>query len=238
MTEPIRLSKRVAEIRACSRREAELLIQGGWVRVDGKVVEEPQHRVSVERIEVSRDARPQALASVTLLLHKPAGMALEAAQAMLTPDHWAGDASGLRPLRLYFKDQVRVSDMGQRASGLLVFTQDERIARKLREDALLLEHEVLVDVGGTPPADALDKLRQAAATLVLGGMRLGTCKVSWQSEARLRFALKGERPGQIAAVCEAAGLQVQGMRRLRIGRVAMGPLAPGQWRYLLPGERF
>jgi len=238
MTEAIRLSKRVAELRGCSRREAELLIQGGWVRVAGVVVEEPQHRVAAERIEVSEDARPMALASVTLLLHKPAGLSLEAAHGLLTPEHWAGDASGQRPLRLHFKDQVRVSDMGPLASGLLVFTQDERIARKLREDALLLEHEVLVDVGGTPAPEALSRLQQAAASLEVDGRRLGTCKMSWQSEARLRFALKGDRPGQLAALCQAAGLQVQGMRRLRIGRVALGPLAPGQWRYLLPGERF
>jgi len=238
MSEALRLSKRVAEIRGCSRREAELLIQGGWVTVEGVVIEEPQHRVAGERIEISKNAHALAQPSVTLLLHKPAGLELDAAQALLAPAHWAGDASGQRPLRVHFKDQVRVSDMGPRASGLLVFTQDARIARKLREDALLLEHEVLVDVGGAHPPDALERLRRAAASLEVDGRRLGACKLSWQSESRLRFALKGERPGQIAAVCEAAGLQVQGMRRLRIGRVALGPMAPGQWRYLLPGERF
>lgn len=238
MTDRIRLSKRVAELRGCSRREAELYIQGGFVRVDGTVVEEPQHRVTEERVEISGDARLLGLAPVTLLLNKPAGISQESAQDLLAPEHWAGDDSGLRPLRMHFKDQVRVSQMGPRASGLLVFTQDERIARKLREDAQLLEHEVLVEVGATPPENALERLRHAAATLVVDERRLGVCKVSWQSEARLRFALKGERPGQLVTLCEAVGLQVQGMRRLRIGRVALGPLAPGQWRYLLPGERF
>lgn len=238
MTEPIRLSKRVAEMRGCSRREAELYIQGGWVRVDGVVVEEPQHRVAEECIEIDADARAQAAGSVTLLLHKPAGVSQDAAQALLMPENWAGDASGLRPLRVHFKDQRRVSSMGPRASGLLVFTQDERIARKLHEDAHLLEHEVVVELGGTPPPDALAQLQHKASGFVVDGQRLGLCKLSWQSEKRLRVALKGERPGQIAALCEAVGLQVQGMRRLRIGRVALGPLAPGRWRYLLPGERF
>lgn len=238
MSEPVRLSKRVAQMLGCSRRQAELCIQGGWVRVDGVVVEEPQHRVGTQRVDVASNARLEPVMPVSLLLHKPAGVDQEAAHEWLTPAHWAGDSSGLRPLRLHFKDQQRMASLGPRASGLLVFTQDGRIARKLREDADGLEHELLVEVSGTPHPQALARINRPDHGLVMDGRPLGLCKVSWQSERRLRVALKGERPGEVAFLCEAMGLQVQALRRLRIGRVALGPLAPGQWRYLLPNERF
>lgn len=52
MTDPIRLSKRLAELTACSRREAELYIEGGWVSVDGEVIEEPQFKVLDQRVEL------------------------------------------------------------------------------------------------------------------------------------------------------------------------------------------
>lgn len=247
MTEPLRLAKRVAEIMRCSRREAELYIEGGWVQVDGQVVEQPQFRVSEQRIEISPEARPMALAPVTLLLHKPAGAEAgwgalpdsEPAHAWLRAEQWDGQLeAGLKPLQRHFKEQRLMTPLAPRASGLVVFTQDGRIARKLREDAQLLEHEVLVEVTGTPHPGAMERVNRPDAGWTLDGQALGPCKVSWQSEKRLRFALKGERPGQIAFLCEAMGLQIQGMRRLRIGRVAMGRLAPGQWRYLLPHERF
>ena len=247
MTEPIRLSKRVAELKACSRREAEQFIAGGWVTVNGQVVDEPQARVSNELVEISPDASALTVQAVTLLLHKPPGAEAglghlpdtHSAAAWLTPEHWDGDeGAGLRPLKKHFLDQVLLSPLAPRASGLVVFSQDWRIARKLREDAQLMEHEVIVEVSGTVQPGGVERLNRADHGFTLDGLPLGACKVSWQSEARLRFALKGERPGQIAFLCQAVGLTVEGMRRIRIGRVAMSRLAEGTWRYLLPGERF
>lgn len=243
MSESIRLSKRVAQIKGCSRRDAELYIEGGWVTVNGVVVEQPQARVSDERVELSADATLTALTPVTLLLHKPAGLDLgqggPQSQSWLTAEDWNGDMqAGLKPLQRHFKDQSLMTPLAPAASGLVVFTQDWRIARKLHEDAMLLEREVLVDVSGTAAPGALERLNRPDHGLTLDGQALGPCKVSWQSENRLRFALKGERPGQIAYLCHWMGLQVEGMRRLRIGRVSMGRLIAGQWRYLLPHERF
>lgn len=247
MTEPLRLSKRVAELMRCSRREAELYIEGGWVTVGGQVVEEPQARVSDEQVTVSPDARPMAVLPVTLVLHKPAGAEAglgrvegsQPAVQWLTPAHLDGNPeAGLQPLRRHFKDQALMTPLAPRASGMVVFTQDARIARKLSDDAHMLEREVLVDVSGSAQAGMLERLNRPDHGLELDGRPLGPCKVSWQSETRLRFALKGERPGQLAFLCELLGLQVQGMRRIRIGRVPLGRLAPGQWRYLLPHERF
>ena len=234
MTEPVRLAKRLAEMLPCSRREAEQYIEGGWVTVDGVVVEEPQFRVSNQTIEVSRDASLLALTAVTLLLHKPAGH--EADLSLAT--RWPEDRSGIRQLKKHVSAAELVTPLADAASGLVVFTDDWRVARKLREDAATLEHEVVVEVKGDIKLGGLERLNRIDHGFTFNGVLLPPAKVSWQSEARLRFALKGERPGQIAYLCESVGLQVEAMKRIRIGRVPMSHLQPGQWRYLLPHERF
>jgi 23S rRNA pseudouridine2604 synthase len=247
MTEPTRLAKRLAEMLNCSRREAEQFITGGFVRVDGVVIEEPQFRVQGQKIDVSPEATLLGAQPVTLLLHKPvdfeAGLgaqqgAARAADLLTSAQLWADDRSELTPLKKHFADQVLVTPLAPRAGGLVVFTQDWRIARKLSEDANVMEHEVLVEVSGEISAGGLARLNRVDHGFTFNGVQLGAAKVSWQSEKRLRFALKGERPGQIAYLCECVGLKVEGMRRIRIGRVAMSSLPVGQWRYLLPHEKF
>lgn len=245
MTEPVRLAKRLAEMLSCSRREAEQYIEGGWVSVDGVIVEEPQFRVLDQAIVLDKDASLLALAPVTLLLHKPAGheavpdghaasLAPLLSPATQSPD----DRSGIRPLKKHFSSVELVTPLATPASGLVVLTQDWRVTRKLREDARLMEHEVVVDVSGDIKPGGLERLNRVDHGFTFKGMLLPPAKVSWQNETRLRFALKGEVPGQIAYMCESVGLKVEGMKRLRIGRVAMSQLQPGQWRYLLPHERF
>ena len=248
MTEPVRLSKRLAEMLACSRREAEQYIEGGWVTVDGEVIEEPQFRVLNQVIEVSKDASLLALSPVTLLLHKPpdAGAGLDvadsnaaAASQWLTPaNQSADDRSGVRPLKKHFSTVELATPLATPASGLVVFTQDWRVTRKLREDVSTLEHEVIVQVSGDIKPGGLERLNRVDHGFTYNGVLLPPAKVSWQSENRLRFALKGERPGQLAYFCESVGLKVEAMKRIRIGRVPMSHLQPGQWRYLLPQERF
>lgn len=248
MTEPQRLAKRLAEMLSCSRREAEQYIESGWVRVDGVVVEEPQFRVLNQTVELAAGASLLALAPVTLLLHKPAGYeaglgdaadskAISASQLLSAATQSPEDRSGIRPLKKHFSGSALATPLATAASGLVVFTQDWRVARKLREDAGVLEHEVIVEVTGEINPGGLERLNRVDHGFTFNGV-LPPAKVSWQSEARLRFALKGELPGQIAYMCESVGLKVQAMKRLRIGRVPMSQLPPGQWRYLLPHERF
>jgi 23S rRNA pseudouridine2604 synthase len=249
MTEPVRLAKALAQMLNCSRREAEQYIEGGWVRVDGVVVEEPQFRVAGEKIEVDRDASLLALTPVTLLLHKPAGHeaglgtasrqpAPPALQLLVPANRSADDRSGIRPLKKHFSAQALATPLATPASGLVVFTQDWRVARKLGEDAAVMEHEVIVEVSGQLVPGGLERLNRIDHGFTYQGVLLPPAKVSWQNETRLRFALKGEQPGQIAYMCEAVGLAVQAMKRIRVGRVPMSSLAVGQWRYLLPNERF
>jgi len=233
MNEPIRLAKRLAEILACSRREAEQYIEGGWVTVDGVVVEEPQFRVLHQKIELSKDASLLGPGAVTLLLNKPAGFEADLKQATHSPD----DRSGIKLLKKHLSTEL-VTRLARPASGLVVFTDDWRVARKLNEDAAMLEHEVVVEVQGSVKPGGLERLNRVDHGLTFNGKLLPPAKVSWQSEARLRFALKGELPGQIAYFCESVGLTVTGMKRLRIGRVTMSGLQTGQWRYLIADERF
>ncbi|MDO9402858.1 MAG: rRNA pseudouridine synthase [Polaromonas sp.] len=249
MTEPVRLAKRLAEMLNCSRSEAEQYIAGGWVSVDGLVVEEPQFRVLDQIITLSPDATLLDQASVTLLLHKPAGyeaglgpmpgQAPQAAQQLLSPSSLTPqDGSGVRPLKKHFTALNLATPLAAAASGLVVFTQDWRIVRKLTEDASVLEHEVIVEVTGTPQAGGLERLNRVDHGFTFDGKLLPPAKVSWQNETRLRFALKGELPGQIAFMCESVGLRIEAMKRIRVGRVPMRSLPAGQWRYLLPHERF
>ena len=233
MAELVRLAKRLAELLPCSRSEAEQFIQGGWVTVDGVVVEEPQFKVLHQTIALSQDASLLAPTAVTLLLHKPAGFAADLQLASRAND----DRSGIKQLKKHLTAEL-LTPLPLPASGLVVFSDDWRVARKLRDDAATLEHEVVVDVAGSIKPGGLERLNRVDHGFTFNGKLLGQAKVSWQSEARLRFALKGEQPGQIAYFCESVGLQVTGMKRLRIGRVPLRGLAAGQWRFLLPDERF
>ena len=236
MTEPIRLSKRLIEMTGCSRREAELYIEGGWVTVDGEVVEAPQFKVLEQRVELHPDAVAAPLEPVTLLLHVPSGHFPDRAAESVSPaSHWPEDASGIRPLHSHFLRLNTCIPLQAGADGLHVLTQDWRIERKLKEDLSKLEQEYVVEVIGTLTASQLKRLNHG---LVFNGTALPPCKVSWQNETRLRFALKNPLPGQIVFMCNSVDLKVLGMKRIRIGGVPLSKVQPGQWRYLAGKERF
>src|SRR5450830_791424 len=109
-----RLAKRVAALLPCSRREAEQYIEGGWVKVNGQLVEKPMFRVSSQQIEVDPHASLMEMSDVTLLLHKPAGFDSMAApgqantrikpaqQLLSSATHASADASGTRILKRHF----------------------------------------------------------------------------------------------------------------------------------------
>ena len=236
MAEPVRLAKHVAAMVPCSRREAEQYIEGGFVRVDGIVVEEPHFRVADQRVELDPGATTAALEPVTLLLHKPAGVHYEDVQQLLVPaNRAADDRSGIRSVKRHFAQLRPLMPLPPAASGLAVYSQDGRILRKLTEDALQIEQELVAEVSGAIAPEGLGLLCHG---LVWQGQPLPPAKVSWQSENRLRFALKGISPTQIEWMCAQVGLRLQGLRRIRLGRLPMAGLPPSHWRYLHPGERF
>jgi len=230
----VRLAKRVAALAGCSRREAELLIEGGAVRVDGTVTLLPQSRVRpAQEVSVEAGARPVEVSPVTLLLHKPAGLRGEDAAALLVPANQLAPSDDPRrnaALRRQLSGQKCFTPLEPLASGLLIYTQEWRVERKLIEDAGFIEHELMVDIAG-----------EVAPAALAGLQRLQSTRVSISRQAAgltgLRFAVKGPKPGQIEAACQRFGLQVQAMRRIRIGPLALAGLQPGQWRMLRPDER-
>ncbi|MBL8525917.1 MAG: RNA-binding protein [Betaproteobacteria bacterium] len=233
MTEPLRLAKRVAELMPCSRREAELYIEGGWVRVDGKVIEEPQFRVTGETIVIDSKANLEEPELMTFLYHQPTSGLVEGAISL--DNRASDDTSDIRPLKRHFTKLSMVLPLQTGATGLVVMTQDWRVSRKLVDNAITVEQEYVVEVAADVSPDVLKQLNHRVS---LRGRALPAAKVSLQSERRLRVALKTTELGQIAEMCRNAGVSVNAIRRLRIGRIAMAKLPPGQWRYLPPGERF
>jgi 23S rRNA pseudouridine2604 synthase len=239
----IRLAKRVAEMIPCSRAEAEQYIAGGWISVDGAVVEEAGARVAdAQDVVLHADATLVELVPVTILLHKPAGYSAGAdASAPPATDCLSQETLVLaghgkqRFLKRHLSGLTLTSPLETGASGLVVYTQDFRVARKLVDEGARVEEEVIVEVSGTIREGGLAALNHG---LTFNGKELAPMKVSWQNETRLRFALKGAKPGQIVHMCRMVGLRVVAIKRIRIGRMPMASLAVGHWRYLHEYERF
>lgn len=240
MSDLVRLAKRVAELAACSRSDAEHYIKNGWVRVNGRVVEDPAQPVSTEEVTLDEEARLDAVEPATILLHKPVGYDTisgnNPATALVQPEtRWADDPSGVRLLSRHFHRLTPLVPLDAEASGLIVLTQDGRVWRRLSEDGDAIEQEYVVEVSGDIAPYGLRKLNHG---LHYNGRALPPCKVSWQNEVRLRFALKGVQGGQLRDMCAQVGLEVVSIRRLRIGKISLAKMPVGSWRYLPVGERF
>ncbi|CAB3635522.1 hypothetical protein LMG26685_01520 [Achromobacter mucicolens] len=236
-----RLAKRLATELPCSRADAERYIEGGWVTVNGKVQEEPGLRVTASQtVSLLPGARLEEGRPVTILIHKPAGMYADdqpgSARDLILPENlMPGDRSGQRYLKRMFNGLKLVTPLERAASGLVVYTQEFAVARKLVDEGRHVEQEYVAQVEGQLSEADLARMQRGMA---YEGRPATPMKVSWQNENHLRFALKSPMPGFIEAVCEAAGLRLLALRRLRIGRLPMAGLAAGQWRYRLEYERF
>lgn len=253
----VRLSKRMSELGLCSRREADEWIPRGWVLVDGKPVTELGSRVRADaNIEILQAARSEQGERVTVLLHKPVGYVsgqaedgYEPAVVLFTAENqWSEDPTRKRFAPWQRKSLAPAGRLDIDSTGLLVLTQDGRVARALIGEDSTIEKEYLVrvqwhspegvverNVSEVFPAEKLELLRHG---LSLDGVALKPAKVSWQNEEQLRFVLREGRKRQIRRMCEQVGLQVVGLKRVRMGRVVLGDLPPGQWRFLGPFEKF
>ncbi len=238
MTTSIRLAKHLAKLIPCSRREADLYIMGGWVMVNGQVIEEPQFMVSQQKVELHPEANLNPVEPVTILFHQLASTDNDVTitqKLICAATRATDDCSGIRLLKQHFLQLTPCTPLERNAGGILVFTQDWRIARKLTKNSATIEQEYIVEVDGKLSPHGLKQLNHG---IKFNGQSLPPIKVSWQNETRLRFALKGVIPGQIAHMCLTVGLTLLSMKRIRIGRIAMSKLQPGLWRYLKPLQRF
>ena len=270
-----RLNKRLAELGLCSRREADDWIAHGWVYVNGAVAEMGVKVTPQDRVTVERAAQRHQDSRVTILLNKPMGYVSaqaedghEPAVSLINPrSHWRGDQSGLRFSPPHLRGLAPAGRLDIDSVGLLVLTQDGRVARQLIGEDSTLDKEYLVRVvyeGGAhtprhpdersaplqeinesdpvsnnvkavfPPA-LLEKLRHG---LSLDGQPLKPAKVEWQNPEQLRFVLVEGKKRQIRRMCEQVGLKVVGLKRIRMGKIVLGSLPVGQWRYLAPNESF
>jgi 23S rRNA pseudouridine2604 synthase len=247
-----RLNKRMAELGLCSRREADEWIARGWVKVNGRVAQMGLQVAAQDRIEVDRAAQGQQRQQVTILLHKPIGYVSGQAEDGHQPavalvqarSRWKGDVSPVRFSPSHFKGLAPAGRLDIDSTGLLVLTQDGRVARQLIGEDSMVEKEYLVrvsyadtvaDVQAAFPPAQLARLRHG---LSLDGQPLKPARVEWQNPEQLRFVLTEGKKRQIRRMCELVGLKVVGLKRVRIGQVVLGQLPLGQWRYLGPHERF
>jgi 23S rRNA pseudouridine2604 synthase len=248
MSELVRLSKRMSELGLCSRREADEWIERGWVRVDGVVVAELGSKVLPhQRITVERQAAAQQAKRVTVLLNKPMGYVSGQAEDGYKPavtlidanSRWKEDPTPGQFHPSQLRSLVPAGRLDIDSVGLLVLTQDGRIAKQLIGEDSSIEKEYLVRVQYSKPGRLPDAgLKLLNHGLSLDGKKLLPAKVRWQNDDQLNFVLREGKKRQIRRMCEAVGLKVLGLKRVRIGRVGLGDLPPGQWRYLGPNEKF
>jgi len=239
-----RLSKLMSERGLCSRREADEWIENGWVRVEGQVISTLGTRVPPDaRIEIDAAAHRQQRESVTILLHKPVGYVsgqaedgYQPAVVLIRPENrWAEDRAPQQWRPGHLRGLAPAGRLDIDSTGLLVFTQDGRVARRLIAHDSEVEKEYLVRVEGTLAPAGLALLNHG---LELDGERLKPARVSWQNEHQLRFVLRQGKKRQIRRMCELVGLKVTGLKRVRTGSVPLGKLPAGKWRYLRNDERF
>jgi len=239
-----RLSKIMSHRGMCSRREADRYIERGLVFVDGERISELGTKISPDaKIELSEEGKKRQQTQVTVLLNKPVGYVsgqpeknYKEALELISPNtRWDDDRS---PRKFNFgqlKGLVPAGRLDIDSTGLLILTQDGRIAKKIIGETSDVPKEYLVRVTGKLSADGLKLLNHG---LSLDDKPLKPAKVSWQNDDQLRFILREGKKRQIRRMCELVGLQVVGLKRVRIGNVMLGNIPPGQWRYLGEKETF
>ncbi|WP_420475074.1 pseudouridine synthase [Noviherbaspirillum sp. ST9] len=248
MNEPVRLSKRMSELGLCSRREADEWIERGWVRVDGKIISELGSKVLPnQRITIERQASAQQARRVTVILNKPVGFVSGQAEDGYKPavtlvsadSRWKEDKTPIQFHPSHLRSLVPAGRLDIDSVGMLVLTQDGRIAKQLIGEDTSIEKEYLVRVQYSKPGKLPDSdLKLLNHGLSLDGKKLLPAKVRWQNDDQLNFVLREGKKRQIRRMCEAVGLKVLGLKRVRIGRVKLGELPVGQWRYLGSDEQF
>jgi len=225
----------------CSRREADAFLAAGLVTVDGQPVGVGDKALPTQRIVLDQKGQARQRATVTILINKPIGLVSGQAEdgykpavtLVLPANQFAQDRSGITFNREHLRGIAVAGRLDIDSTGLLVLTQDGRVARHLIGQDSDVEKEYLVRVKGNLSAGELARLRHG---LVLDGRPLKPAQVSWQNEDQLKFVLKEGRKRQIRRMCELMGLTVLGLKRVRIGGIKLGNLPIGQWRYLAPDE--
>jgi 23S rRNA pseudouridine2604 synthase len=242
--EHIRLSKLMADQGICSRREADLCIEKGWVKVDGIVVDQLGTKVSPKAtITLLENAYEWIKSKLTVIINKPVGYVsgqaednYKPASVLLTEAHQVrSPGDGSPPSRLQMMSLAPAGRLDIDSWGLLILTQDGRVARSVISPDSRMKKEYLVWVDGhITPA----KIQKLCHGLSLDGKDLLPADVEHVKDNQLRFVLQEGKKRQIRRMCELVDLEVTGLLRTRIGPILLGNLKPNQWRYLSRKEIF
>lgn len=236
----VRLAKLMTERGLCSRREAEAYMARGLVYVNGVLVKEMGTKVEEDvRITLGSEALEQQKKLRTILFNKPIGIVsaqpekdYEPAIRLLTLENyhgknpWPEDPQELRGLAVCGRLDID-------SQGLLIFSQDGRLAKKIIGENTLIEKEYLVRFQGEITRE---KLKHLEYGLELDGDKLKKAQVDQINPDQLRIVLREGKKRQVRRMCELVDLKVLGLKRVRIGKLRLGDLPEGQWRYLLPSD--
>ncbi len=242
MSDPVRLSKLMSQRGLCSRREADKLIEQGLVRVNGQTVNTLGVKFP-EDVKIELSERAQAIQNerVTIMINKPVGYVsgqaeddyVPAVRLVTAETHSDTDQTNLRLRPSHFKGLAPAGRLDIDSQGLLVLTQDGRIAKQLIGENTELEKEYLVRVKGDISDARIDQLTFG---LELDGKPLKRAKVKQLNPDQLQIILREGKKRQIRRMCEAVGLHVSGLKRVRVGELRLGKLAEGEWRYVKAEE--
>ena len=239
MREPIRLDKRCVELFDCSRGEAIRYIEGGWVLVDSKVEERPNFKVQDQKVELHEYASSEPVKPVTLIFNLPLEFANDDStviQQLITPEsHCEEDYSGVKILNRHFHGLKPVLPLQNGTTGLTVYSKDYKVERTLLDHNRKKEEEYVIEFSDEYTPEILEQLSELAYS---NDESQPEFKVSQQSEKRMRFVTKFTHPDQIETLCKRVGLTTVAIKRIRIGRVSMKKLPPGEWRYLSENTMF
>lgn len=242
--EKVRLSKIMSERGLCSRREADTWIERGWVCVDNQRITLLGTKIYPDQdIFLSKQAQSHQSRWVTILLNKPVGYVsgqpekgYRAAVSLISQNtHFTPDRTSTRFTTIHLKGIAPAGRLDIDSQGLMVLTQDGRIAKQLIGKNSKIEKEYLVRINGKLDKGGLQLLNHG---LSFDGVPLKSARVSWQNRDQLRFILTQGKKRQIRRMCNQVGLTVVGLKRIRIGKVKLGRLPTGQWRYMGPSEKF
>ena len=242
--EQVRISKILSEKGLCSRREADRYIEQGLVLLDGKVVSELGTRaLRSQKVELMKKASSIQASKATVILNKPVGYIshlddekeFTPASSLITPDNFYINNNVRQNSRFNTTGLAPAGRLDIDSSGLLVLTQDGRIAKQIIGENAIIEKEYLVRIDGTLNDTSMDLFNHG---LSLDDYKLKPAKVFWQNEDQLSFTLIEGRHRQIRRMCDLVGVTVVGLKRVRIGNVRLGDIPTKRWRFLNSNESF
>lgn len=225
-----RIQKILSSCGMLSRRGAEEAIRSGRVTVNG-VPAKLGEKADLQRDEIALDGLPvlQPAGHVYLMLNKPRGY-------VTTLSDEKGRRTAAQLIAGCGRRVYPVGRLDLNSEGLLLFTDDGEAANRLTHPSHQVEKEYLVRVTGNAEA-ALTKLSQS---MELDGQRLRPARVRLLKReggsALLSIVIHEGKNRQVRRMCAQVGLNVVRLRRIREGRLRLGDLKSGCWRYLTDEE--